>query len=186
MNNFLYYLITDPKYYTSNSIKLKIRILNIKRKVDIICFRDKKSKNFKKLANSFLKISKIKKYPLILLNTDVSLAYRLKFDGIHLPSSKIKDIKKAKRKKLFVIVSTHNLDELKIAQKYGADAATYSPIFFTPNKENPKGLKSLRIAVYKDKIPILALGGVINRYQINKVKLKKAKGFASIRYFARR
>ena len=91
----------------------------------------------------------------------------------------------AKRKKLFVIVSTHNFYEIKLAKKFGADMVTYSPIFYTPNKGKPKGVKNLRKIIFKAKFPVIALGGIVKRDQIHQVKKTKSKGFASIRYFAR-
>ncbi|WP_281950938.1 thiamine phosphate synthase [Nitrosophilus kaiyonis] len=185
MNKLLSYLITDPKFYTDNPTKLKkfLEIAVNKHKVDMICFRDKKSKNFKSLSIHFLKKSKNLKISKILINSNIDIAYRYKFDGVHLPSSKMNLIKQAKRKKLFVIASTHNFYEIKKAIDLGADMITYSPIFYTPNKGEPKGLKNLRKVVLKSKIPVIALGGIITKEQINKIKIRKAAGFASIRYF---
>lgn len=185
MSRFISYLITDPKYYSSNPIKLKKKILTAssRKKVNFVCYRDKSSKNFKQLAVNFLKISKKINFSKILLNSDIDLAYRLKYDGVHLPSNKLNEIKRAKKKRLFVIASTHNFYELNLAIKNGADMVVFSPVFYTPNKGEPKGLNTLRKAVFHSNIPVIALGGIINRYQIHKVKIKKASGFSSIRYF---
>ena len=187
MDKFLSYLITDPKYYTNSTLKLKkiIEIAYKKHNIDIICFRDKYSKNFKSLSINFLKKSKNLKIPKILVNSNIDIAYRYNFTGVHLPSSKIYLIKKAKRKGLYVVVSTHNFNEIREAIKQGADMVTYSPIFFTPQKGEPKGLRLLRKAVFKSKIAVIALGGIVTKEQINKVKIKKAAGFASIRYFVK-
>jgi len=185
MNNFYSYLITDPKYYTNSPIKLKIILKKaiLKKRPKIVCFRDKKSKNFKELAISFLKISRQLKVPIVLINSNIELAYKLKFDGVHLATSMIDKIPLAKRKKLFVIVSTHNFYEIKLAKKFGADMVTYSPIFYTPNKGEPKGVNNLRKTIFKANFPVIALGGIVKRDQIHKVKIKKAVGFASIRHF---
>jgi len=186
-NNFINYLITDPKYYSFNPIKLKKKLIFVKnrKKVDFVCFRDKTSPNFKELAINFLKISKKLKFRKIFINSDINLAYRYKFDGVHLRSDQLDLIKSAKRKKLIVIASTHNLFEIKKAIKNRADFITYSPIFFTPHKGEPKGLNILRKMISKNNIKIIALGGIVNRYQIHKIKLKKSFGFASIRYFVK-
>ena len=60
---------------------------------------------------------------------------------------------------------------------------TYSPIFFSPNKGEPKGLEKLKEAVDTFDIDIIALGGIIDEKHIEQIKETNAKGFASIRYF---
>ncbi len=84
---------------------------------------------------------------------------------------------------LFVVVSTHTVEELKKAESLGADMATFSPIFDTPNKGVPIGLKALETAVSQVNIPVLALGGILTEEQIKACAIAGASGFASIRYF---
>jgi len=111
------------------------------------------------------------------------LALKLKATGIHLTSTQFNEIKEAKENNLFVIISCHTLKEIKTAQILGANMVTYSPIFDTPNKGMAKGCNDLAKAISQVSIPIIALGGIINQEQINKIKQTKAEGFASIRYF---
>ncbi len=182
----IYYLITDPKYYSRNQTKFK-KVLSFalnRHFVNVASLRDKDNKNIKPLAKSFLSITKKRKI-FSILNSDIDLAYFLGFDGVHLPSNMINRVKIAKRKKLFVIVSCHSLEEIKKAEQLKADMVTFSPIFYSPNKAKPKGLKELRRATFKSKILIIALGGIVSKEQIHKIKLKKAVGFASIRYFVK-
>jgi len=185
MNN-ISYLITDPKYYSQNSTKLK-KVFNYasdRHFINIACLRDKKNQNVKSLAKSFLYITKKRKI-FSILNSHIDLAYFLGFDGVHLPSNMVEKTKIAKRKKLFVIVSCHSLEEIKKAEQLKADMVTFSPVFYSPDKGKPKGLKKLRRVVFKSKIPIIALGGIVSKKQIHKIKLRKAVGFASIRYFVK-
>lgn len=178
------YLITDPKYYSNSLIKFKKTLKKAIKKhpSNMVCLRDKKSKNIKKLAKHFLILAR-KSKKIAILNSNINLAYFLGYDGVHLPSNMFNKIKLAKRKKLFVIVSCHSLEEIKKVQKLGADMVTFSPIFYSPKKGEPKGVKKLREAVFKSKIPVIALGGIVSNRQIHKVLLKKSAGFASIRYF---
>lgn len=187
MNRYISYLITDPKYYSNNLLKLKLLLKRaVKRHhLDIVCFRDKSSSNIKSLAINFLKEARVLNVGLVLINDNIDIAYRYGFDGVHLPSYSIDKIKEAKRKGLFVVVSTHNFYEIEKAVRLKADMVTFSPIFYTPNKGKPKGLKVLRKAVLFSKIPVIALGGIVKKYQIDKTKINKAKGFASIRYFVK-
>ena len=94
-------------------------------------------------------------------------------------------IKKARDLELFIIISCHNYKDIENAQDSHVNAITYSPIFDTPNKAQPKGLSKLReaIRVYED-LDIIALGGVIKEEHVKQISKTRAYGFASIRYFA--
>ena len=105
------------------------------------------------------------------------------FDGIHLTSLQFDKIEKAKEAGLKTIISCHTFEEIEKAVQLKADMVTYSPIFFTPNKGEPKGIEKLCEAVEKYDIDIIALGGIIGENDIEEVKDSGAKGFASIRYF---
>lgn len=180
------YLITDPNYYTNDKKEFENILKKTLNKylVDICCFRDKKSSNFEELAQIFVKICKEKNIKNILINGDFSLAKKLNATGVHLTSTQFDEIQKAKKSGLYTIISCHNKDDLQSARKQKIDAVTYSPIFETPNKGEPKGIKNLKeiIEEYGD-LNIIALGGIINDEQIKQILQTKAYGFASIRYF---
>jgi thiamine-phosphate pyrophosphorylase len=180
------YLITDPKYYTNDEKKFEEVLINIlnKHQIEIACFRDKESANFEDLAKIFIKTCKEKDIKKILLNGNYLLAHKLNATGVHLTSTQFDDIQKAKELGLYVIISCHTFEDIKKAIDYQAHAVTYSPIFETPNKGIPKGIKILKEAVEKyENINIIALGGIMNEKQIEQISKTKAYGFASIRYF---
>lgn len=83
-----------------------------------------------------------------------------------------------------MIISTHTLSEAKEADALGADMITFSPIFNTPNKGEPKGTETLKSVISKLSIPVIALGGIVSKEQIDLCENAGAFGFASIRYFA--
>ena len=181
------YLITDPKYYSNNPLILKTRLIKAitSYKPDFICFRDKNSNNFKELATAFKEIATSLNQKNIFLNSDILLAKILGFDGVHLTSKQFNQIQLAKSQNLKVIISCHNEEEIKEAIFKKADFITYSPIFPTPNKGEPKGVENLKYIVNKyNDINIFALGGIINDNQISKLKaIQNLFGFASIRFF---
>jgi thiamine-phosphate pyrophosphorylase len=176
------YLITDQSFYTSNPKTFSKTLLDvIKDKTpDFICIRDKKTKNYEELA---LEVKKSINHPKILLHTHYKLAHKLGFYGVHLPSNRFEDIKKAKDLGLHVVVSTHTFEEAFEVEKLGSDFITFSPIFYTPNKGEPKGLEKLKEINGKIDIDCFALGGIINESQILACKKTGVYGFASIRYF---
>ena len=82
-----------------------------------------------------------------------------------------------------MIISTHTHEEVLKAQKLGADAVTYSPIFASPGKGEPKGIEDLKELLKKCNIKVFALGGIVESSHIKAVEEARAYGFASIRFF---
>ena len=185
---FISYLITDPFEYgdTPKLFEKNLTKSVSQNNIDMICFRDKETKDIKQLALLFLKISKKFNIPKVIINSNLDLCLELGFDGIHLTSNQFNLIKIAKNNNLYIIVSCHDENEIKLAKQLGANAVTYSPIFYKENKDQPKGIKNLQniISKYQDKnFDIIALGGIIEKKQIEQIKKTNANGFASIRYF---
>jgi thiamine-phosphate pyrophosphorylase len=179
------YLITDKSFYTQDKESF-IKTLNssiIKHNPDYILYRDKENNNYKDMASEFIKLCKRYKNIKSFIHQDIDLAISLDATGVHLTSSQIQNIKDAKEKNLEVIVSTHTLEEMQKAQSLGADGVTYSPIFASPGKGEPKGVDNLKCVLEKTDIKVFALGGIIDSKQIEMLKKTKVYGFASIRYF---
>ncbi|MEE3776213.1 thiamine phosphate synthase [Campylobacter sp. CX2-4080-23] len=172
------YAISDPKFYSN--FDYAFNNFSRLKSADMILFRDKISKNYYKLATDFIKFkSENLKF---LAQNDINSACKLGFDGIHFSSNFIHLLKDTPPN-LIKIASTHNIKEIELASQYGADFITFSPIFFTPNKGEPKGLEALKEVVKISKAKVIALGGIISQEQIDSVVDCGAAGFASIRYF---
>ena len=179
------YLITSPDIYTSIPANFKENLSRVidKHQPEYILFRDKENENYKELAQEF--ISTCKKYKNIksFLHQDVQAALDLGADGVHLTSLQFDEIQKAKENSLEVIISTHRYEEVTKAQNLGADAVTYSPIFHSPNKGKPKGIKDLKKLLEQVSIKVFALGGIIGEVELEQLRDLDVYGFASIRYF---
>ena len=185
---FISYLITDPDIFGNTAEQLEKSLTKTFQHyhIDIVCFRDKTSTNKEELALTCLKVSRSFGINTILINSDLKLCKNYKFDGVHLNSQQFDILAQIQNTDIYKIISCHNEDEIKLAQKYGADAVTYSPIFFKENKGEPKGIENLTKIVKRyqnDSFFIIALGGIIDENNINKVQETSVKGFASIRYF---
>ncbi|RXJ87468.1 thiamine phosphate synthase [Arcobacter sp. CECT 8985] len=180
------YLITDPKYYSDNVILFRKNLTKVltKHNIDIACFRDKQSTNYKELAKIFIEVCKEFEIPITLINSHIKLAKQLNATGVHLTSTQFDNIKEAKENDLYTIISCHSYSDIEKAQKLHANCVTYSPIFEVKNKPEAKGVQKLKeaIRVFED-IDIIALGGIINEEQVKKIEHAKPYGFASIRYF---
>ncbi len=187
----LKYLITDPKYYGDDKTtfeKVLSKALS-NHQISIASFRDKITENTAELAELFLEKCRQNSIEKVIINSNIELAISLKFDGIHLTSKQFDNIKECKDNDLFVIISCHDFEEAKRAYDLGADAITYSPIFYTPYKGKPKGIEALKALktsideISQRKFDIIALGGIIDDEHINQIKACGVSGFASIRYF---
>ena len=124
------YLITDPSYYgtTPDALEPALDVIYSHNFPDFALFRDKQTSDYRTLAQTFITISREYKIPRILLHGNYVLAHELKADGVHLTSSQFEDIDEAKKRGLYVVISTHTHEEALKAQTLGADAITYSPI----------------------------------------------------------
>ena len=115
---------------------------------------------------------------MLLVSQDVRLSRALALDGVHLTSRQLHLLQRLKRR---AIVSTHDERELAFARRHRAQAATFSPIFATPGKGVPKGLRRLRKVATR--YPLIALGGIVTERHVVRIERTGAMGFASIRYF---
>ena len=179
------YLITDPLFYGHSVETLTDRLKSVldHHVPDFALFRDKETPFYPEIARVFVDICREYNVPNVLVHRDPLIAGQVGADGVHLTSHQFFEIGHAKSRGLYVVVSTHTHMEALMAQGLGADAVTYSPVFASPNKGDPKGLEDLKLIVDKMEIPIFALGGILSQEQINEVEVAGSYGFASIRYF---
>ena len=179
------YAITDPSTLDFNTLQQDLD--RFSQHASMIVYRDTKNTNYAEDARLFMaSVNTYEKgFEKVLLHSDYLLAKALNADGIHLKCTQFSDIEKAKSLGLFVVVSTHTAEEALEAEALGADMITMSPIFNTPNKGLPMGVDVLKTIVSQVEIPVIALGGIITKDHITVCKDVGAKGFASIRYFAK-
>jgi thiamine-phosphate pyrophosphorylase len=179
------YLITSRQFYTDTPAIFR-NILHeqfVKHMPTYALYRDKSNPNYAIVAAHFVEVctqfGTIKSF----IHQHVDLAKELNATGVHLTSNQFDEIQYAKEIGLEVIVSTHTHEEVLKAQKLGADAVTYSPIFDSPGKGEPKGVEDLKELLNKCSINVFALGGVVEDSHVQMLKDTKVYGFASIRYF---
>ena len=170
-----------PKYYYFIDKFEKDDIKNINKNIAIIYRNYSKKIDINLIQNIKKKLKKLKIKFFLANNT--KLAIKLDLDGVYIPSynTELKINSFSKRKKFLIIGSAHNLKEIKIKEKQGAQIIFLSPLFKT-NKTN-KFLGSIKfnmLSKMTDK-KLIALGG-INQTNIKKLFLLNAYGFASISF----
>ncbi len=170
------YAITP--YFDIDSISLIA-----KHSPNFISFRDGRRVAIKSNAKEFIDNARSLLDAKLFLSSDYKIAELLAYDGVHLKSDQLFDIKEAKRLGLEVIISTHSQEEAALALSLGADFITYSPIFDTPNKGEAKGIENLKKISKQFPDKIIALGGILTQKEVDLISKTKVAGFASIRYF---
>lgn len=179
------YLITSREFYTDTPAVFR-SILHAQLKKHHpthALYRDKSNQNYHIQAAHFVEACSQFDGVKSFIHQHVDLAKELGACGVHLTSNQFGEIRRAKELGLEVIISTHTHEEVLEAQRLGADAVTYSPIFYSPGKGEPKGLDDLEELILKCDINIFALGGIVENLHVDMIEKSKAYGFASIRYF---
>lgn len=183
------YLITDGEITAGNFAEKSVETLNLLKQavnaeISLIQIREKQL-SAKLLFEMALQAADITKNSAtkLLINDRADIALAANADGVHLTANSLSaEIIRAGFPENFIIgVSVHSLEKAREAKKQGADFATFSPIFDSPNKGKTVGLNALREVCAKLKLfPIIALGG-INETNYREV-LRVADCFAAIRF----
>lgn len=126
--------------------------------VDLVQIRAKQlpSRELLQLVRSAVRLGGAK----ILVNGRPDIALAADAGGVHLPGGSIAPARVRRIAPGFVIgVSCHTIDELKRAEREGADFAVYGPVFDTGGKTGI-GIDALQAGAAAVLMPVYALGGV--------------------------
>ena len=184
-----FYVISPPKEHKSfnlvnlielskiikiDFLQLRPKYITLKKNIDFI-------KKYHFLFNKICTENKIK----LIVNDDLRLAKKLRFDGIHLGQEDIscKEARDYLGKNSIIGISCNNSVQLSIkAKKDGADYVAFGPMFTSKTKENKKNLIDLKkFKEREDKIPLpYTLIGGIDHKNVYKIKKIKAKNIAII------
>jgi thiamine-phosphate pyrophosphorylase len=101
----------------------------------------------------------------LLMNDRADLCLAASFDGVHVGQDDLspEGARKVIGNSLALGVSTHNPEQVKIADKSSADYLAIGPVFSTSAKANPDpviGLDGVRAARALTRKPLVAIGGI--------------------------
>lgn len=123
----------------------------------------------------------------IIVNTRLDVALALGAHGLHLPGSSASPqaLRTICPPGFLIGVSCHSVEDLKAAEREGADYAVLSPVFAPISKASdlpPLGLTGLREACNSVAVPIYALGGITDENSMSCIEAGAA-GVAGISLF---
>jgi thiamine-phosphate pyrophosphorylase len=176
------YAISDPTTLRFDH-RFQQDLRRFASRADWLLYRDKRSAHYAAQARRIAEACDAFPSLRLLLHDDWALARELGVGGVHFSGRGIGGLDGAKRAGLFTVASTHSIGEAEALERAGIDAVTLSPVFPSPGKGDPLGLEVLAEAVRRLKIPVIALGGIVDREAIAAVEKAGAAGYASIRLF---
>ena len=98
---------------------------------------------------------------LTVLNGPAELATRLGYHGVHWPESQVPRAPPAGPALAFVSAAAHSIEAVRRAERAGANAVLFGPVFKPGWKPcNPTGLRALQAAAATTSLSVYALGGV--------------------------
>jgi len=158
-------LITDPRYEDDVLVEKLDAALGVAPAGSVAVQLRDKARPTGQLLSLGPRLREVtrKHAAVLVVNDRLDLALAVEADGVHLGrlSVAVRDARRLVGPDAFVSVATHSHDELRQALDDGATAALLSPIFATPGKGEPLGLKALRIAhAMAPSFGVYALGGI--------------------------
>lgn len=172
MKDFRLYVITGEQFHPGRDL-ITVMEEAILGGVDIIQLRDKKSSKRDVLQKAVMLRELTRKHNVtFIVNDYIDVALAVGADGIHLGQD---DLPLPLARKIvgdmIIGISTHSIDEARLAEREGADYIGVGPVYATKSKEDvvsPVTTSYVRAVASEIRIPFVAIGG-INLHNVDQV-----------------
>ena len=157
-----YYFITDSNLSKAGNIS---DVKNaIEAGVNVVQYRNKTGSN-QETIDEALKLKKLCKNVIFLINDNIDVTLEVDADGVHLGQDDMpyEEARKLLGNNKIIGISVNNLDEAIKAEKAGVDYIGVGPIFPTLTKKDarkPCGVSLIKEIKQVCKISIVAIGGI--------------------------
>ncbi|WP_100374596.1 thiamine phosphate synthase [Bacillus sp. FJAT-45037] len=165
MKDFKLYAITGEEFHPERDL-IEVMEEAILGGVDIIQLRDKKSKKIDVLKKAKALRELTRKHDVtFIVNDHIDVALAVDADGIHVGQDDLplEEARKVVGPDKIIGISTHVIEEARLAEQGGADYIGVGPIFETNSKEDvvdPVTTAYVKQVVEEITIPFVALGGI--------------------------
>jgi len=176
-----YYFITDSGLSRAGNVSDVTEAVSCG--VEVIQYRNKNAET-KAMYAEAVKLRRICKDTLLLINDRIDIALAVNADGVHLGQSDmpIGIAREILGPRKVIGVTVHNLTEALLAEGQGASYLGISPIFQTSTKSDagkPAGIALIEEIREQVRVPLIAIGG-INHLNALKVVRAGADGLCAI------
>ncbi|MYL63106.1 thiamine phosphate synthase [Bacillus hwajinpoensis] len=165
MKQFQLYVITGEEFHPERDL-VDVMEEAIRGGADIIQLRDKTNSK-KVVLEKALKLKALtKKYNIpFIVNDHIDVALAVDADGIHLGQDDLplETARKIIGPDKIIGISTHRIEEARVAEKGGADYIGAGPIFPTNSKSDvvdPVTTEYIKEVTSEISIPFVAIGGI--------------------------
>ena len=165
-DDMLLYVVTDRTWLGNNNLVDQVEEI-IQSGATFIQLREKDISfdEFVDIAKQIKRITDLYKIPFVI-NDNVEVALAVNADGVHIGQGD-EEIKVAREKLGFdkiIGLSTHNVEEAKIAMDSGADYIGVGAVFGTTTKldANTVSFETVKNICNAVNIPVVAIGGISN------------------------
>ena len=173
-----------PKFYIFTDEYNNEIFRNKNQNIGIV-YRNYKDRNRLKQLIKISQECKKMRYQLFVSN-DLKLAYKVKADGIYIPSfNKTKIFSNIEKKNIKIIGSAHTQSEIYKKINQNCEAIFLSPVFLVEKRRNYLDLYKFNYISQRNRKKIFALGG-INKKNLKKLKLLYIQGFGGISLFKKK
>lgn len=164
MKDFRLYAITAEQFHPSRDL-IEVMEEAIIGGADIIQLRDKTSGKEELLRKALALRELTRKHGVtFIVNDHIDVALEIDADGIHLGQN---DLTLEEARKLvgdkIIGISTHAIEEARLAEAQGADYIGVGPVFRTATKADvvdPVSVSYVREVAAEIRIPFVAIGGI--------------------------
>lgn len=183
-DGFFLYLVTD-RHRTAGRPLLEVIEAALQGGVDAVQLREKDlpAGALFELASRLRDVTS--RYSArLLINDRIDVALAVGADGVHLPGDSFapEDARRLLGTRALIGVSTHSVEQARLAAARGADFVVFGPVFDTPSKRAfgaPLGLDALGEVSRAVRVPVLAIGGLTAEH-VQDVRQRGARGVAVI------
>ena len=159
------YPILDRSCFTEVAQLFSTAEILVRHGCTILQYRNKSGSSREMLSDARELRRRLGRKVTLIMNDRADLAMAAYFDGVHVGQDDLSadTVRKIVGPNLIIGASTHNPEQLRVADQTSADYLAIGPVFATKSKANPDpavGVEGVSRARQLTRKPLVAIGGI--------------------------